>query len=45
MTEESGRVTRAEQEETREATAEMGGLCKERRQERRVPGRRRHKTE
>ena len=27
ITEESGRVTRAGQEETREAKAEMGGLC------------------
>ena len=26
-TEESGRVTRSGQEETREAKAEMGGLC------------------
>ena len=26
-TEESGRVTRAGQEETRETKAEMGGLC------------------
>ena len=29
ITEESGRVTRAGQEETGEAKAEIGGLCKE----------------
>ena len=39
MTEGSGRVTRAGQEETREAKAEMGGLCKERCEEGRRGGR------
>ena len=38
-TEESGRVTRAGQEETREAKTEMGGLCKERCEEDRRGGR------
>ena len=38
-TEESGRVTRAGQEETREANTEMGGLCKERCEEDRRGGR------
>ena len=41
-TEESGIVTRAGQEETREANAEMGYV---RRQERRKTGRRRQETE
>ena len=39
ITEESGRVTKAGQEETREAKAEMGGLCKERCEEGRRGGR------
>ena len=39
ITEESGRVTRAGQEETREAKAEMEGLCKERCEEGRRGGR------
>ena len=38
-TEESGRVTWAGQEETREAKTEMGGLCKERCEEDRRGGR------
>ena len=38
ITEESGIVTRAGQEETREAKAEMGGLCKERCEEGRRGG-------
>ena len=38
-TEENGRVTRAGQEETRKANAEMVGLCKERCEEGRRGGR------
>ena len=36
---ERGIVTRAEQEETKEAKAEMGGLCKEKCEEDRRRGR------